>query len=395
MHQKQRILYVSYDGILEPLGYSQVYKYLVKQSKFFDFDLISFEKSKDPFRSNTLESMHKKMRSHNINWYYQKYSSGFGFISSLINLFFLIFKVLILALKNNYNTLHVRSYLPAIPLLFARPFIKSKIVFDIRGFWIDEKHDRLGWNKYSFKFLALKFIEKRLFKISDHVVTLTEESKWVIENKFKILSNKITCIRTCVDLKEFRSNGGESIEEINIGYLGSIDTAYDFNLFLQLIDSLHHSLNKEFRITILTKQTNLASEKLKALDLDIPFEIRFVHGKDLIESISKFTFLAFFLKKNDSLKASMPTKIGEALALGIPIICNRFNEDICKLIDDGSFGLLVDSREEMDKVLSVALSNNEVIKFRDNSVKAAKKYFDMDDAVIKYRAIYLELSEKT
>ena len=39
------ILYISYDGILEPLGQSQVLSYLERLSKDRDIYLISFEKA--------------------------------------------------------------------------------------------------------------------------------------------------------------------------------------------------------------------------------------------------------------------------------------------------------------------------------------------------------------
>ena len=42
---QNKILYLSYDGILEPLGYSQVFKYVEKLSKDFDISIVSFEKS--------------------------------------------------------------------------------------------------------------------------------------------------------------------------------------------------------------------------------------------------------------------------------------------------------------------------------------------------------------
>ena len=43
--QKKKVLYISYDGIMEPLGYSQVLKYLEHLSTDFDITLISYEKS--------------------------------------------------------------------------------------------------------------------------------------------------------------------------------------------------------------------------------------------------------------------------------------------------------------------------------------------------------------
>ena len=44
---QNKILYLSYDGILEPLGYSQVFKYVEELSKDFELSIVSFEKTVD------------------------------------------------------------------------------------------------------------------------------------------------------------------------------------------------------------------------------------------------------------------------------------------------------------------------------------------------------------
>ena len=42
--KKNKILYISYDGLLDSIGESQILSYLERLSKYFDFYLITFEK---------------------------------------------------------------------------------------------------------------------------------------------------------------------------------------------------------------------------------------------------------------------------------------------------------------------------------------------------------------
>ena len=44
---KPKTIYLSYDGVLEPLGYSQIICYLKKLSENYDITLLSYEKKKD------------------------------------------------------------------------------------------------------------------------------------------------------------------------------------------------------------------------------------------------------------------------------------------------------------------------------------------------------------
>jgi len=43
----KRVLYISYDGLMEPLGESQVLSYLKGLSKSYQIYLLSFEKKQD------------------------------------------------------------------------------------------------------------------------------------------------------------------------------------------------------------------------------------------------------------------------------------------------------------------------------------------------------------
>ena len=69
---QNKILYLSYDGILEPLGYSQVFKYVEKLSKDFDISIVSFEKSANVKDTKNYEKVRgliqkKALNGSNIN----------------------------------------------------------------------------------------------------------------------------------------------------------------------------------------------------------------------------------------------------------------------------------------------------------------------------------------
>ena len=94
--------------------------------------------------------------------------------------------------------------MPGLGVIMLKKIFKFKLIFDIRGFWADEKVDRLGWTKNSFKYKFFKALESKLFQSADVIVTLTEASKIYIENHFKRSSQSIKVIRTCVDFTDFK-----------------------------------------------------------------------------------------------------------------------------------------------------------------------------------------------
>jgi glycosyltransferase involved in cell wall biosynthesis len=395
---KKKILYISYDGILEPLGHSQVLKYLVFLSKDFDVTLISFEKVNSAIDKSEFYEMHQYCQQEKIKWKPRIYHQGLPLFSHLVNLFSIFYTPFIEILKNAHQIVHIRSYMPGLGMPLFKIFFNFKLVFDIRGFWADEKVDRLGWSKNSLKYKFIKALEVRLFKHADIVVTLTESSKKFIEERFKKSSNSVTVIRTCVDFSEFNTEKRvirpyDFKRQLVLGYLGSIDTAYDFNAFLQLIKNLE-GRGLKVQLKILSKTTPaIVMRYLKENNLShLEHEVLFLKRHELSNVINQFDLLGFALKPSFSLIASMPTKIAESLACGTPIICNNFNNDIKDMIEINKIGVLHDfsqnlRQENYEEIISIIQDHTA----SERCYEFSKENFSLELGVSQYVDIYNSL----
>jgi hypothetical protein len=67
------VLYLSYTGLLEPLGQSQVYQYLKALSRDHDILLITFEKPSDLEQEGRVDEMKRELKSHGIVWHPLQY----------------------------------------------------------------------------------------------------------------------------------------------------------------------------------------------------------------------------------------------------------------------------------------------------------------------------------
>jgi len=395
---KKKILYISYDGILEPLGHSQVLKYLAFLSKDFDVTLISFEKVHSAIDKKEFHEMHQYCQQEKIKWKPRIYHQGLPLFSHLVNLFSIFYTPFMEMLKNKHQIVHIRSYMPGLGMPLFKIFFNFKLVFDIRGFWADEKVDRLGWSKNSLKYKFIKALEVKLFKHADIVVTLTDSSKEFIEKRFKKSSNSVTVIRTCVDFSEFNTEKRvvrpyDFKRRLVLGYLGSIDTAYDFNAFLQLIKNLEVR-GLTVQLKILSKTTPaIVMRYLKENNLShLEHEVLFLKRHELSNVINQFDLLGFALKPSFSLIASMPTKIAESLACGTPIICNNFNNDIKDMIEINKIGVLHDfsqnlPQENYDEIISIIQDSTASERCHEFS----KENFSLELGVSQYVDIYNSL----
>ena len=64
----KKILYLSYDGVLEPLGSSQVLNYVLGLAKSYNFILYSFEKSHDLKDTKRVSAVSKIIKNSGIKW---------------------------------------------------------------------------------------------------------------------------------------------------------------------------------------------------------------------------------------------------------------------------------------------------------------------------------------
>ena len=83
---KPKIIFLTRNGLMEPLGQSQVLRYLIGLSKDFNSTIISFEKKNDIKNTSLKTSIQSQCDASNINWVAKKYTNFFGPFSLVIDI---------------------------------------------------------------------------------------------------------------------------------------------------------------------------------------------------------------------------------------------------------------------------------------------------------------------
>jgi len=173
-NMKKNILFITRNGLLEPLGQSQILSYLVPLSKDFSVNIISFEKSKDIENKVLLDSIKSMCSENNINWRpltYRKTLRSLGILVGFIELFFKTMKV---CKTQNINIIHARSYYPTFITLLVHRLKKIPFIFDMRALWPEELVTAGRLKPNSFAFRLIKSLEKKSLQKSAAVVSLTK-----------------------------------------------------------------------------------------------------------------------------------------------------------------------------------------------------------------------------
>ena len=253
-HGRPSVIYVSYDGASELLGRSQVVPYLERLASTADITLISFEKgsSKDQETARRLEQA-------GVHWRPLRYHRNPPVMSTAWDIHRGSDAIDAAAAERQPHIIHARSYVPALMTLRSRAERRAGFLFDIRGFWADERVDGGIWRRGLLYRLAKRY-EADFFRRADAIVTLTEASVPRIEEWTEGREMPIAVIPTCaaVDAGSTpRSDGPIAV------WNGSISTWYDFDLAVRIARELG------FGLKVLTREAELARAKLNGYPADV------------------------------------------------------------------------------------------------------------------------------
>ncbi|MEL6945825.1 MAG: glycosyltransferase, partial [Bacteroidota bacterium] len=322
MNERKNILYLSYDGMTDPLGQSQVLPYIVGLSKAgYSFSLISFEKKHrfQQYRS-IIEDICKR---HNIKWYPLSFSSRPPFVSKLWDVYRMKQKAKELHTKYNFSMTHCRSYQSAEVGLFLKQKFGVKFFFDMRGFWVDERVDGNLWNmenpfyKWAYNFYKKK--EASFIHYSDIIISLTEAGKREIQKWKSYQHTPIGVIPCSADFELFsltndlhkkkaRELLGLPDNSIVMSYLGSIGTWYLLEEMLDFFKQLKLKYpNAKFLfITPTDKEEVINIAKFKSIARE-DIVVKFAKRNEVTSLMKASDFSIFFIKPAYSKIASSPT----------------------------------------------------------------------------------------
>ena len=377
--RRPRVVYVSYDGAAEPLGRSQVLAYLVRLARDADITLISFEKGE----RGRAEVAHE-LAAAGIRWLPLRYHPRPPVLSTFWDLLAGARALRRACRATQPDLIHVRSYVPAaIALLAAWPGRRRwKLLFDIRGFWADERALGDGGAKGWIVSRLAKLCERRLFAAADAVVTLTAASAPRIRAWLAPREPPLRVIPTCAEVGRFgglppREEGPRAV------WCGSIGGLYRFDLAVRFAAAL------DLPLTVLTRQTAAARAALGGREADVR---EVPHTQVAAELRPGDIGLCFYADGVANL-ARAPTRFAEYLAAGMAVAVTPGIGDLSAIMGHHRVGVTVG--EESESGLAAAAAEALALA-ADPAVRAAgprlaSELYSVDEGAAAYLALYREL----
>lgn len=402
----EHVLYISYDGMTDPLGQSQVLPYLIGLSRAgYRITLLSAEKPEESAQAELIERICKTA---GIRWVPVPYTRRPPVVSTVNDVRMLRRTAARLHAETPFRMIHCRSYIPALVGQWASRKWKIPFLFDMRGFWADERVDGGLWPQtnilYRTIFRYFKRKEKEFFTSAAHIVSLTHTGKEEIESwKLEGLA-PITVIPCCVDMELFdpakvaasrtmgiRKQLGIAEGQYVVGYVGSIGTWYLLDEMLAFFRRLLQ--HRPDSILLFVTGHPAAMILQEALAAGIPegaVKVTRAARKEMPDYIATMDSGLFFIKQSYSKKASSPVKQGELMAMGLPVICNSGVGDSDRIITDYQSGTLV--HHFNDEAYDLAINAYDHTSFDRSAIRmGCSTYFALEQGIASYLNLYRKI----
>jgi glycosyltransferase involved in cell wall biosynthesis len=404
-----RILYLSYNGLTSLIGQSQVWPYIRGLAAAgHQFDVVSFE---EPDRMERLgDAVARDVAQSGIRWHPRRLRSRPPVLAKMLDQRDMLRTAGRLAASGRFDAVHARSYVPADAALKLKRRFGLPFIFDMRGFWVDERREGGRWPQgnplYRFIYRRWKAKERAFIAEAGLIVVLTEAAKAVIEGWDAYRGQPVTVIPCCIDHEAFglRTPARRTEARNRLGidgaapvlvYLGSVGTIYLLGDMLRFFAAM--------------KQGRPGAKFLFVGQMAVGDIIAAARGSgvilnsdDIIVQPAEHGEVPFWLGAADlaialrqpsfsSLGAS-PTKLGEYLACGLPVVVNDGVGDVGVLVQRLEAGAVLSSMTdaEMDGVITRL---DEVLAIDPQGLRdRSRKIHDMPVALQAYAQVYANIA---
>ena len=400
------VLFISYDGITDPLGQSQVLPYLAGLRRMgYQIVLISCEKPAEYTAKFT--EVKTQTAEAGIHWYPLPYTKRPPVISTLIDLYRIRKKALTLHREYNFRLVHTRPGIPALVGVWLKKKKGIPFLHDIREFYADSRVEGGIWNArnplFQLIYRYFKRKETEQLQCCDGIVCLTKTAESVIrkEPAFKT-ATPLEVIPCSVDLQLFSLDAidkkqqealqrdmGITPDDTVITYLGSIGGWYLTDEMMRFCKLLSQKLPGAKFLFISPHLHEQIRESGRQHGID-PSQIiiRKSDRSDIPQLLSLSTFSVFFIKPCFSKLSSSPTKHGELMAMGIPVITNAGVGDVQAIVEKYHAGYLV--KDFSDKSFNTVINQmlQEPIPDPAEIRRGAEEIYSLEKAVEAYGKMY-------
>lgn len=354
--RRLRALYLCYLSLEDPLTDTQVVAYLSGlAAEGHDIHLLTFE-------TGALDRKRRRERraamvARGIKWHGLRYHKRPSLPATVYDVFAGSAYAAVLTLRHRLDVLHARSHVPAAMVLITRGIVRRRapaLIFDIRGLMAEEYVDAGRWVQDGTPFRLTKAVERRAIGAARGIVVLTDRVRRQLFGEGG--DPRVAVIPCCADLERLAAAGGADARErlrrelgfedatvmVYVGKFGGWYMAEEMAAFFAVarrtIPDLH------FLILTQGEREPIVAE-LERRGVAAHATITSAPPEAVGSYLAAADFGVSFIRPSPSKASSSPTKVGEYLGAGLPVLSTAGVGDLDALLTP-SVGVLVDTHSD-------------------------------------------------
>jgi len=320
--------------------------------------------------------------------------------------------LLFLVLFRGVRTIHCRSYIPALMGLLVRAVTATRLLFDMRGLFVDEYLLEGAFEEGTARLAFARWLERRLLFVSDSIVVVSEMFRQHLlarpdlaerlrAERIRVIPNRVDLTRFALDedgRRRVRDDRGWSDTTVGI-FVGSASSWHRMDRTMDIAASVMSELD-DVRFVAAVYPTTERAERI-ASEIGLPpdrveFVTAGVAGMPPLLAAADFGFM--LIERDVSKEVCAPIKFSEYMAAGLPTVASEAVGDVTGWIEDRGLGVTIDHDDVEGAARSVVefLSSDDFRggSARERCLEFAAGEMDMSKTLEDYGAIYEDLDTR-
>lgn len=390
-------LYLTRNGLLEPLGQSQVFAYLRGLSRDHAITLITYEKPEDLADGERMAQARRACEQHGIRWLPQQFRHRPRRIASVLSMARLVWMVWREVRAGSAQLIHARSYIPAAVALVVHKLTGVPFIFDMRALWPEELITAGRLQRGSLVHRAIVRAERACLRKAAAVVSLTQAAVGHLKREYpaELRGRRIVVIPTCADLDRFTPAQDRPPGPRVHGCIGTVLSGWFRTDWLAAWLSVAAAHDPDARFEIVTRDD--AERVRDALDpentLAERLQIASRPPEAMPDVVCGHDLSVMFFTDGLSKLGSAPTRMAEVLGCGLPVVANEGVGDVAGIIRDNNVGVIVEgsSPAQIRSALERLSRLLEDPDLRMRCRATSEAIFSLENGTMIYRRLYSDI----
>lgn len=389
-------LYLTRNGLLEPLGQSQVLAYLRGLSRDHRITLITREKAEDWADAASVARVRAECLALGIDWRPRPFRPRPRFIAPALDLISMTHEVWRAARDGRAQLVHARSYIPAAVAWVVWRMTGVPFIFDMRALWPEELITAGRLQRGSWLYRRIVAVERACLRDAAGVVSLTQAAVAHLHKVYpaEMAGQRVAVIPTCADLDRFVPRPPVTAGPRVYGCIGTVSSGWFRLDWLVAFIAAATARDDTALFDIVTRDD--AAQVRAALDPKGNLGARLTIGPrattDMPEAVAAHDVSVMFYAGGEvSELGRSPTRMAEVLGTGIPVVANAGVGDVAQIVDDHRVGVLATGLGAMTQTLDELdrLLTDPALSARCRA--AAEAVFSLDAGTRDYQTLYAEI----